>query len=383
MKYQKTYKVVMIKALIKGYRKPFFNKLRAELLKDGIQLTVLYGLPDSGQNLRKDNIELDSSMSRRVYSKYLFNEKFLFQWIGWRNIFSSDLIIIVNASRNIINIPLLLLSRLGVIKVSLWGHGYNYQGKVNLLSEKIKRVSLPMAYWWFAYTDDVASYVSGFGFDKKRITTINNSIDTTSFRNEIQALNTIDIKKFRKKIGILDSYKVGIYCGALYDHKRISFLLDAAINIHKKCNDFRLLILGSGIDSQLVIDASLKYDFIKYLGPVFGRDKAFCYKISDFVLNPGLVGLGVLDSFAAGKPLLSMTDSLHSPEISYLENNVNGRMVDGYLKDYVACVLDLINNQELLKRLSTGALESSRLYTLENMVSNVRSGIESCLDIRL
>jgi glycosyltransferase involved in cell wall biosynthesis len=96
---------------------------------------------------------------------------------------------------------------------------------------------------------------------------------------------------------------------------------------------------------------------------------------------PGLVGLAVLDAFAAGVPIVTLADSEHSPEIEYLVDGVNGRMVPagtdpaGYAKHAAALLRDDAARQTLI----SGGLEASRRYTIEAMVERFAHGVQRAL----
>jgi glycosyltransferase involved in cell wall biosynthesis len=105
------------------------------------------------------------------------------------------------------------------------------------------------------------------------------------------------------------------------------------------------------------------------------------FRLARVFLNPGLVGLGILDCFAAGLPFVTSPDAKHSPEIAYLDDGVNGMFVKGGPKEYASAVSQLLKDDAKLQKLRSGALMSSQRYTVENMVQNVASGILSCLEI--
>jgi glycosyltransferase involved in cell wall biosynthesis len=63
------------------------------------------------------------------------------------------------------------------------------------------------------------------------------------------------------------------------------------------------------------------------LGPKFGAEKTLYVSLGKVWLMPGLVGLGVLDSFAYETPMVTTQLPYHSPEIDYLQDGVNGVIV--------------------------------------------------------
>ena len=294
---------------------------------------------------------------------------------------NSDLIIIVNANRNILNIPLLLLSKLGFLKVALWGHGRSYQANDKSLLEKLKRKVAVMPYWWFSYTDNVSEYLVSIGFNRKKITCIDNAIDTESFASELQAVTDNELNSMRENLGIRMGDRVAIYCGSLYPEKRVPFLLGASKLIHEQDPRFKLIVIGSGVEAKLVMESEEMSDHIRYTGALFGKDKLICYRLAEIVCNPGLVGLAILDSFAAGLPIITMSDSLHSPEIAYLEHNHNGLLVSGGMSEYAKSCLRLIKDDNFRQHLSIGASASAKKYTVNNMVNKIRVGVASCLHV--
>jgi len=375
-------RVTIIKTVVKQYRAIFFERLTEALSADGVELKILFGSPSGDESAKADNVNLPASLGLRIPSRYLAGNRLLVQWPGLIEIARSDLIVVVNANRNLLNIPLLLLSWLGLKKVALWGHGYNHQGIPNSVSERLKKKLAVMPNWWFAYTTQTARYLVSLGFRADKITTIDNAIDTSGFSAMVQSVTAEEVAAMRSRLNLSARDRIGLYCGSLYPEKRIPFLLSAAAKIASRIPDFRLVIIGTGIEEATVRKAAEELGFIRYAGPMFGKEKAVCYKMAEVILNPGLVGLAILDAFAAGLPVVALSDSLHSPEIAYLEHGVNGLMVQGGMDEYVAASLRLLEDEKFNLYLRIGAEQTRSRYTVENMVRNVRAGILQCLDSR-
>jgi len=183
----------------------------------------------------------------------------------------------------------------------------------------------------------------------------------------------------RGKLGLRPEDPIGLYCGSLYPGKRVPFLLDAAEQIATMLHGFRLLVIGAGSEATLMRRYAEQRDFIRYLGPLFGREKAVCFRLAQIFLNPGLVGLGILDSFAADLPMVTTSDALHSPEIEYLVHDENGLMIEGGAEAFAREVVDLLRDPARLDRLKRGASKTAERYTIENMVGNCERGIIACL----
>ena len=378
MKKQK-YKVVIIKTLLKQYRVALFDKLYDELKKKDIELFVMYGKSDSNHSSRNDNIELNRKPYKKIKNFYFFKERLLLQWPGIKNLTDTDLLIIVNANRNIINFFFLIFKKIIFFKIALWGHARNNQSKRNNFFDFIKKKIVVQPDYWFSYSKIEYNYLKKLGYKKNNISIIDNAIDTISFSNEISEVTKKQLNYVRKKFNISKIDKIGLYCGSLYAEKRIQFLLDAAIRIYSSNNNFKLIIIGSGPDAKLVRDFSSVHQCVIYVDSVFGPEKQIFFSLADIFLNPGLTGLGILDAFSGSLPFITMTDSLHSPEISYLKNNKNGFMVDGGLNDFVKCSVKLLNDDKLRYSMGVAAYQTSQRYTLDNCVKKIKKGIMTCI----
>jgi len=376
------YKVFIIQAIIKQYREAFYHKLWSRLARFGVDLTVLYSTPGRIDDSKRDNIELPPGMGKKVPRLYFLNDRILLQGMAVSDLLNSDLIIIGQMSGCLHNYPLLLLSRLGLKKVAFWGHGYNLQGNPKSFSESVKRGLVNWVNWWFAYTPGTARYLISAGVSPDRITSVDNAIDTKRFRELVKSVSIEETKNMKHHLGINEGDRVGIYCGSLYAEKMIPFLINTGLRIAEIDPRFRLLVVGGGSEADFVRRASDANRCLVYAGPLFGRDKAVCFSMSEVSLNPGAVGLGILDSFAAGLPYVTTCNARHCPEIDYLDSGVNGLMVSGDEVAFANAILELLSNPDRIAMMRKAAEETAARYTVENMVENMSNGILACLEIK-
>jgi len=94
---------------------------------------------------------------------------------------------------------------------------------------------------------------------------------------------------------------------------------------------------------------------------------------------PGLVGLVIIDSFITQLPLFTTDNNIHSPEIAYLVNGVNGIMTANTLDDHVNAVAKVLTDDIYLRHLQKGCAVSEEKYTLDNMINHFATGIRQCL----
>jgi L-malate glycosyltransferase len=371
---------VALVANVKQYRAVFYSKLAAALEPLHIELTVVYSKPDSVEATKGDSIDLPRPLGRRIPRVSFANHRALLQFPHPQDILAADLIIVIQAAGYLLNYPLLALSALGLKRVAFWGHGRNLQGNPASISERIKRRLANSTDWWFAYTHETKRYLESIGVASGKITPIENAIDTRAFRKTLESVTEHEVLSLRRSLGISPDAPVALYCGSLYREKRLDYLLDAAKLLADSTPGFRLIIVGAGPESDVVRSASASCGHILYPGPVFDRMKAVYFRMADVFLNPGLVGLGILDSFAAGLPLITTGDAKHSPEIAYLAHEENGLLVRGDSRDFAGAVGRVLGDPVLLRKLKLGAQLAADRYTIENMVENVKNGIIQCLD---
>jgi glycosyltransferase involved in cell wall biosynthesis len=374
-------RVVAVVANVKQYRAAFYSMLASSLAPFEIELTVIYSKPDRMEATKGDSIDLPPPLGRRVPSVSIANHRALLQLPRPRDILSADLIIIVQATGYLLNYPLLLLSAVGLKRIAYWGHGRNLQGNPNSIFERIKRMLANSTDWWFAYTNETKSYLQSIGVASQKITPIENAIDTRGFRKTLESINDQEIAAMRSALKIPAESPVGLYCGSLYREKRLDYLLSAAKLIADSTPGFRLLVVGAGPESDTIRRASESCDYVVYPGPAFDRVKAIYFRMADVFLNPGLAGLGILDSFAAGLPFITTGDAKHSPEIAYLTHGDNGLLINGDSRDFAVAVGLALRDPGLLRKMKRGAQLAAERYTIENMVENVKRGILQCLGV--
>ena len=99
------------------------------------------------------------------------------------------------------------------------------------------------------------------------------------------------------------------------------------------------------------------------------------------MLNPGGVGLGILDSFVSGVPMITTKCGLHGPEIAYLRPNKNGLLTENTLADFVSETINLLSNGDWYKNVALSARKDSRRYTINNMTHNFSDGIKKALTL--
>jgi glycosyltransferase involved in cell wall biosynthesis len=268
----------------------------------------------------------------------------------------------------------------GTSKLAYFGHGRNRQSSPGRPAERLKRALVGAVDWWFAYTAGTAEYLAVQGFPRDRITTVENSIDIETLQRQLAQVTPEQIARTRAQLGITsEDAPVALFCGSLYEDKKLDFLVHAAEKIRSRLPDFHLVIVGSGPDRAALEARIAGRGWIRFVGAKFDAEKAVYFRLANVFLNPGLVGLSILDAFAAGLPFFTTDLELHSPEVEYLDSGRNGVMTPFDADKFAESVTFGFVNRAALAHLSQGALETAARLGTANMARRFADGIARAL----
>lgn len=374
--HKQDYRVAIVQRRLTHYRQSLFECLRSQLAGQGIALDVLAG---SGTELEdKKNDKGNLAWAIPLSTRYWLDGRLCWQSFGQR-LEGMDLVIVTQENKLLQNHLLMLKPRR--FKLAFWGHGANLQSdNPNGLRERFKRWTTNRVDWWFAYTQMSADLVKQAGFPSDRITVLNNAVDTSELQRQRQSVTPEETHALREALGF-GAGPLAVFVGSLYADKRLDFLFAAAEAIHRELADFQLLIVGEGPEREKVKAWCAARPWARWAGAQFGRDKAVHLSLSQIMLNPGLVGLGILDSFVCEIPMLTTDCGRHGPEIAYLENGINGLMTADDLPSYVDTCVRLLRDPSARDGLRAGCAASASKYTVENMARRFADGVTQALAV--
>ena len=355
------------------YRVAFFESLRYQLAERDIELVLGYGMGTAEEQGKNDGADI--GWAQKLPTRYLWGGRVCYQ--PFQGVcHNADMAVIALENKLICN----LWHQFAPVpyKVALWGHGANLQGDARSWRERFKRRVARRADWWFGYTEHSRPLIAQSGFPDDRITILNNAVDTADMRSQFDAINRGELARWRSENGLGDG-PTGIFLGSLYEEKRIGFLLDAAKAIRAQVPGFELLLVGAGPQKSTVEAFCKEHAWAHFAGMLRGRDKVRALACATVMLNPGLVGLGILDSFVCEVPMVTTDCGLHSPEIVYLQSGLNGLMTDNTREDYVRECVALMTSPARLAAMKDVCRSSATTYTVENMARNFADGIAQCL----
>lgn len=369
-------RILIVYKFLPQYRKEFFNELKIALAKENIDLELLYGKSKDVISLKR---EIDIDWAKYIPNKRLKIGSTELLWQPClKYLKNTDLVIVENGNRLLVNYYLMIARHFSKFKLAFWGHGRDLQSDAGSYRNKFKYFFIKECDWWFGYTNGTKDFLLSQGYPKNKITVFQNAIDTVGLREYYSQISDSQITDLKNELGITNN-KTAIFCGAMYPEKRLDFILEACLKIKNKIPEFNMIFIGSGKESYKVTEASKINSWIHYLGPKFGNDRIIYFKLSSIQLMPGLVGLGVLDSFALETPIITTHSEFHGPEIEYLESGINGYITENDIEVFSNRVIDLLKENEYLE-LINGCKISAKKYTVEAMVSNFTKGVIACLE---
>ena len=375
-------RVVIFYKSIAQYRRPFYELLRKRLAEDGIALEVVYGAPVSYEVARRDRIDLPWGHKTRTRTFRVAGRELYWQG-GLSRVRRGDLVVAEQASKLLLNYVLFALQQVGFIRLALWGHGRTIRTRrPNPIADALRTFTSRRVTWWFAYNERSAAFVRELGFPDERITRLQNAIDMQALIAAAAAVTPARRDAVRRELGLSGAH-VCVFVGAMYEDKRMPFLLEACRAIRIRIPDFEMIFVGDGPDGALVRAEAARHDWMHCVGPRFDDERVPYMLLATLSLMPGGVGLGVLDAFALGVPLVTTSVPSHGPEIEYLEDGVNGLVVKDASspRAFGDAVASALQNDALLAKLRAGCERARARYTIEEMVERFADGVRRALGV--
>lgn len=189
-----------------------------------------------------------------------------------------------------------------------------------------------------------------------------------------------DEATLRNEMGYDPAHRHVLYLGRLTREKRLDLFLEVAERL--RGTDTRFHIVGGGEMQPEVEEAARRNPNILHHGEIHDtvvKDRHL--RFSDVFLNPGYIGLAIVEAFCYGLPVLTPRGTaegpLHSPEIYYLHDGENGLLTDGSADAMAQALGELLNDRHRLDTMRRGARAT---YETGMQFENMLGGIRQCLD---
>lgn len=321
-------KIIIIQKIFPNYRKAIFDKLHAIY---GVK--IIHGKNDSGIKQIATNYSIPVKLIQLSKKETLV---FLF---GFRQILKNKPKVIVHEftigvlSLSIVRAMAFLMGS----KFILWGHNIN-------LKRGFKPFSSPADFYRYLlmksssavlfYSPDQMEGVKKY-INNKKLFVAYNALDTDTQLANYNHISTQSREEIKKEFGITAKYNL-IFISRLLPAKKPEQIIEIYELLEKEIqNDLVIHIIGSGPMFQslqsMIVEAGFA-DNIKLYGEI--TDEIQLGKllyISDFMINPGYLGLSVNLAFAYGCPIITFDnehmEQPHSPEVYYLKDGYSGIII--------------------------------------------------------
>ena len=370
-------RLMIVQSYVPEYRVPFFDGLKTELSREGVDVRIA-AVGASGER----SIRGDDATSRM--SDFVLHERRI--GFGRRcavirslsealNRVQPDMLIFEQALKDLDMARFLTTPRpLRHHQIGLWGQGRAFTQRQGLTASAAKRFLTNRADWFFAYTEEGACHVIDSGFPAARVTEVRNTIDTITIQQELEHVDDSSLTAFQHRHG-LSPGQTGLFLGGVDEAKGIDFLLASVECIVREMPSFRLLVGGSGSMASRVKDLEFKGAPLRHLGRVEGQDKAMALRAADVLLIPEWVGLVAIDSLAAGKPIVTTDHPSHSAEFGYLTPGRTVEVAPHALSSYAESVVTLLKDVPRLRLMQRNARQDAARHDLDGMVSRFSEGV--------
>ncbi len=226
-----------------------------------------------------------------------------------------------------------------------------------------------------APTQKVKNELRQYGI-RKPIFVIPNGLETERF---------VNVKKgfLRNKYKIPKDAKIILCIARLGREKSVDFIIQSFKHIYEAEKKVYFFIVGTGPDKENLQNLAKKLgvsDRIIFTGPVKHLSIPKVYADADlfvFASKTETQGMVVLEAMASGIPVVSVTDKVFK---NVVIDDVNGYLVKKNTALYAECVLKLIQNTSLRKKLGNNGRKTAEQYSIHEIAKSFVNLYENVLE---
>ena len=355
-------KTIIIQRIFPDYRKAIFDKLHNTY---GIKL--FHGKNASGIH------QIETNYSTRIGLWQLSKKETLAFLFGFRKIFKSKPDVIIHEFT--IGVPSLLIIRVMAwlmgAKFITWGHnislGRNFRPFSNL-SDFYRYLIMKSSDAILFYSPNEMMHVTKY-IQPEKLFVAYNALDTDSQRKNYDHIALKSREEVKEELNIDATYNL-IFISRLLPTKKTEQIIEIFSLLNEAIKEKTVVhIIGDGPMFKPLQELIAAKGYEKHI-ILYGKitDPLTLGKllyISDFMVNPGYLGLSVNLSFAYGCPIITFDnphmEQMHSPEVYYLKHNETGIIINN---------LDL---SELANALSDALQKDKHLDMRQNCINTIYS----------
>ena len=218
---------------------------------------------------------------------------------------------------------------------------------------------------YLSYTEASTKNVLNGGYDKARITTLNNAVEPLATPEQLMAARRVPLQL--------------LFVAALVEDKEPLTAVRIVEKLRLLAPGATLHIVGDGPLRNQCEQAAGSRSWVHYHGAQRGQGLRELALSSDIAIIPGRVGLAVLEMASVGLPVATLSTALHGTEIVYLKDRVNGLFLDRDIDVAARDLKALMTCPPALERMRNEALSTASKYTIRNMAVNFANGVVNSL----
>ncbi len=189
-------------------------------------------------------------------------------------------------------------------------------------------------------SEAVAEALIRCGIPREKVFTSPNTLDMKRIAEDVARVSELDLESVRSHYGLRHDHLV-LYVGRLVEGKKPQMLVHAAKIAAGNGKPFDVVMAGDGplrLELEQLIAGSGPSP-VRLVGQLAIDDLAPFLKLADLVCVPGMTGLVIVHALAAGRAYVTCVSDDHGPEITYMHDGENGRMVSPATAEALATAL--------------------------------------------
>lgn len=254
-----------------------------------------------------------------------------------------------------------------------------YGLRLNPILDIMTKFVLRRAPYVIACSEFVKREVERCGVRKDKIKVITNGVDEIDRK---LLLAKTKHRKFRKELGLPESYKVLFTARRLIPKNGVHYLLRAMKKIAEQRSDVLLIVAGDGPQFKELVEMAkiMKLSKVQFLGEVDSLLLEKLYVASDIVVIPSLIeaaGIIALESMAYMKPLVAFDSGGLTEIIS--ENKVGVVVRNRDIDELSRTILEVVDSPSLLEDFSNNCQKNIKKYSWDKITKEVNDLYHSLL----
>ncbi len=375
-------RVALITNIIPKYREGFFDRIFRD---ENFEIDVYCQKFIPGMNIKTihEKYPLHVKTVRFLSAK---GEKIAWQFLPWFQIIRNyDVIVVQGNPRYLSDFFFGTFLRLINKKVVLWTMAHSYRS--NSFTERLRLLWTKIFNYIFVYTDDEVNYLQKRGFQDKYLIGMNNGLDQKHIEDIKQKWSDEKLLIWKEEKKIKDRILL-VSCARIVKKNKFHVFVNALSDIIKFKPEVLWCLIGDGDEinsiKATVVEKQLENNVL-FVGEIYNQDElAPWFLNSTLFIHPAAIGLGLLQAYGFGLPVITHNNSMvHGPEFAAFFNGETGfSFNDGNCKELAEVVIAAVNSPEKLQLIKLKVIDIVKNhYNVDIMAERFLSIISVTLNI--